>query len=256
MTGTDLIPAGSIYEGRVVHVRYRPKRHRLSYRVFSLGLDVDRLDELDGTLKLFGHGRRALLSFRPGDHGPKEGTTGLRPWIEGLLHEIGQPAPARIEVLTYPRLLGYVFNPLTVWFCRDDADTLRAIVYEVHNTFGDRHAYAIPVQGEDTGLVMQQAEKRFFVSPFIANTGNYRFRVRPPGQDVAVVIRHADDDGPLLDASFSGQRKPLTDRQIISTVLRHPLMTHKVVAGIHWEAARLWLKGIPFLGRPASSWRA
>lgn len=258
---TVATPAGSIYAGHVVHVRHRPKRHRLSYRVFTLGLDIDRLDALDRALRLFGNERRALLSLRASDHGPRDGGTddggtGLRPWVEGLLRDIGQPAPAQIEMLTYPRLFGYVFNPLTVYFCRDAESTLRAIVYEVHNTFGDRHAYAIPVEGEGRGLVMQQAEKRFFVSPFIENEGSYRFRVRPPGDDVAVVIRHATADGPLLDASFTGTRRPLTDRQILSAVLRHPLMTHKVTLGIHLEAARLWLKGIPFLGRPASSWRA
>ncbi|MDF1722428.1 MAG: DUF1365 domain-containing protein [Minwuia sp.] len=250
-------PAGSIYAGHVVHVRHRPKRHRLSYRVFTLGLDIDRLDELDRDLRLFGNERAAVLSLRAADHGPKDGGTGLRPWVEGLLRDIGLDAPVTIEMLTYPRLFGYVFNPLTVYFCRDADRLLHAIVYEVHNTFGDRHAYAIPVQpGETESLVMQQAEKRFFVSPFIENEGNYRFRVRPPEDDVAVVIRHSTAEGPLLDASFTGTRHPLTDRQILATVLRHPLMTHKVTFGIHWEAARLWLKGIPFLGRPASSWRA
>ncbi len=245
-----------VHHDAVVHVRQRPKRHRLSYRVFTLALDIDRLDQIDRSLRLFGNERGVLLSLRASDHGPRDSSIGLRPWVEELLQGIGQAAPAQIEMLTYPRLFGHVFNPLTVYFCRDADRVLRAIVYEVHNTFGDRHAYAIPVTGQDDSLVMQHAEKRFFVSPFIENEGDYRFRVRPPGEDVSVVIRHATSEGPLLDASFTGTRRPLTDRQILAMVLRHPLMTHKVTLGIHWEAARLWLKGIPFLGRPASSWRA
>ncbi|WP_417514060.1 DUF1365 domain-containing protein [Minwuia sp.] len=247
---------GAIYEGRVIHTRSRPRRHRLSYRVFAILLDIDRLAETDRRLKLFGHNRFRLMSFRDRDHGPPEGHQDLRGWVDRMVARIGQPVPDRVELLCYPRLFGYVFNPLSVYFCYDGSGALTATVQEVHNTFGERHAYVLPADTKGDGvLVRQTADKRFFVSPFLAVEGRYRFAIRPPGDDIAVVIKHADADGPILNAAFTGKFRPLTDRQITRAVLRHPFMTHKIFAGIHWEALKLWLKGVPYVGRPKSKKR-
>lgn len=239
----------AIYQGEVVHVRHRTRRHRLSYRVFALLLDLDRLDDVARSSRLFRHNRAALISFHDRDHGAGDGSA--RAWVDGMLQEAGLPRPATVELLCYPRLFGYVFNPLSVYFCRDADGQMIATVQEVHNTFGGRHAYVLPTDpaGSPT-LIRQSAEKSFLVSPFNPVSGIYRFAIRPPEEKVSVVIRHHDADGPVLDAAFNGQRKPFSSAVLLKMMALHPLMTHKVIVGIHWEAFKLWVKGVPFLGGP------
>lgn len=236
----------ALYAGQVIHVRSRPKRHRLRYRVFSLLVDLDEMPRLDGSLRLFSHNRRGLFSVHDRDHGDGE-IGGLKRWVGDLLREggIAEDCP-QILMLCYPRILGYVFNPLTVYFCKDAAGSLRAVLYEVCNTFGERHSYLIPVEaGTDEDTIAQQCEKRMYVSPFMPMDCHYRFRVVPPGDDISIAINEEDSDGPLLHASFSGKRRALTDRTLLGAFFTYPLMTLKVTAAIHWEALRLWAKGVP-----------
>lgn len=229
----------AIYIGTVLHTRLRPKRHRLSYRVFSLLLDLDELETLP--FKVLGVERPGLLGFRACDHG--DGKTPLRQWAAGLLAEAGIDWDGgRIELLCYPRMLGFVFNPLTVWFCRSRSGELRGILYEVHNTHGERHTYVLPA-GLVDGEVRHEALKTFFVSPFMPPECTYRFRIVPAADDVVVSIIEHDAEGPLLAASFTGERRPLGDRALLGLLLSYPLMTLKVVAGIHWEAIKLLAKG-------------
>jgi DUF1365 family protein len=235
----------ALYLGDVMHTRLGPRRHKLHYRVFSLLLDLDELPAISANSRLFGHNRRALLSFWDKDHG--DGRTGeLRPWIEARLEEAGCLEPSMsLRVLCYPRIFGYAFNPLTVYFCYEPRGRLRAILYEVCNTFGERHTYVIAVNDDEAGPVRHGCAKELYVSPFLPMDCFYRFHIEPPGDTTLVRIDESDSSGPILSAAFAGKRRPFNDRSLLAAWLRHPLMTLKVTAGIHWEALRLWRKGIP-----------
>jgi DUF1365 family protein len=245
--------ASALYTGTVMHRRTRPRRHRLSYQVFSFLFDLDELTMLDRAIPGFGHNRFNLLSFHDRDHGPGADAP-LRPWIEQHLRAAGVDlAGGPIRLMCYPRVLGYVFNPLSVFFCyrRDgEAETLAAVLYEVSNTFRERHTYLIPVRDVEKGLIRQSCGKRLYVSPFIAMDMTYHFRVRPPGDTLAVAIQEMDQNGTLLFASFSGERRELSGGSVVESFLRFPLLTLKVIGGIHWEALKLWLKGVPLVHRP------
>ena len=238
-----------------MHRRTRPKRHRLVYKVFASLLDIDELDRANREVFGFGYNRFSLLSFYDRDHGPGIDTP-LRPWVEKVLQEADiELKGGRIELLCYPRVLGYVFNPLCNYFCYRDDGSLAAILHEVSNTFGERHCYLfrVPLADDahaDRPIIRQSINKCFYVSPFIEMDMTYNFRIIPPGDDIAVAIHETDDDGTLLYASFSGTRKPLKKWTMVRAFLSYPLMTLKVIGGIHWEALKLWRKGVPLVKRP------
>ena len=235
---------GAIYTGRVVHRRLRPRDHMLNYRVFSLLLDFDRFDEIERRQSILRINRGGILSFLERDHGDGHGD--LRAWVDARLRDAGyDPATLRVRVLCYPRILGYVFNPLTVFFCDDGADATQVILYQVNNTFGERHTYVLPVTDGATPI-RQSCDKAMYVSPFTPMQGRYDFSIAPPADDVSVTIRQSDADGPLLNASFTGRRQALTTGNLLAALVRHPLMTLKVIAGIHYEAFHLWRKGVPY----------
>jgi len=228
----------ALYEGLVTHQRLRPRRHRFQYRVFAMLLELDELPTLG--LKLFRYNRAGLFSFQDKDHGDGRD---LQAWLDGLLAQKGIVAKGSRRVLCYPRIMGYVFNPLSVWFCDDAQGRLAAIIYEVHNTYEERHAYVLPV-GADTALVQHGCTKDFYVSPFLSRDCSYAFRIRPPGEDVAIVVHEEEAGAPILDAGFAGRRRALSDGALARMLLVYPLMTLKVVAAIHFEAVRLMLKGM------------
>jgi len=230
----------SIYEGWVMHRRLRPRNHRFRYSVFALLLDLDELALLDRRLLLFKYNRRGLFSFHDKDHGCGGD---LNLWLDELLAKAGISAKGRRRVLCYPRILGFVFNPLSVWFCEDQEARLKAIVYEVHNTYEERHVYVLAVS-QDLATLRHDCPKEFYVSPFLSRDCHYHFRIRPPDGRVAIAIREDEGEIPVLHASFAGGRCVLGDKALAKMLLRYPLMTLKVVAAIHFEAVRLMLKGV------------
>ena len=241
-----------LYVGSVMHRRLRPFVHRFTYRVFSLYLDLDELAGLSRRLALFSHNRWNLLGFRDRDHGPRDGSP-LRPWAEAQLAAAGLAGPyGAIRLLCFPRLLGYVFNPLSVWFCHDGAGRLLAVIYEVSNTRGQHHAYTIAVgQGGPANAPLEQGcAKLFHVSPFIPMAARYHFRLREPSDRLAIAILESVAEGPILAATHTGRRRGLTDRNLAAALLGHPLMAVKVIGAIHWQALRLWLKGARVQSRP------
>jgi DUF1365 family protein len=240
----------ALYVGRVSHERLRPKRHRLAYRVFSLLVDIDELETLDRSLRLFSLNAFNLFSLRPRDYG--FGQSGdLRDEVQSVLGAAGiDLGRGPIRLLTMPRVLGYAFNPLSIFFCHERDGALGAILYQVNNTFGERHTYLVETQGANRGPLTHEGCKRFYVSPFLGLDMVYRFRIQAPGELFSLDIEASDSGGPILHAAQKLRRAPLSDLSLLRVFFTHPLMTAKVIAGIHWEALLLWLKGAPLQSRP------
>jgi len=225
--------------------------HRFSYRVMSLLIDLDRLAEADRQSPLFGVNRAALYSFREADHGARDGSP-LRAYAQRCAVERGiDLTGGRVLLLCYPRLLGYTFNPLSVYFCYRASGELALLIYEVRNTFGDIHPYVLPVNSGEMSCagVRQQQDKLFYVSPFIEMAMRYHFHVLPPEERVKLRIMETDREGPLLAATFNGHRRALNTKELRRALFAFPLVTLKIMAAIHWEALRLWLKGARLVPR-------
>lgn len=245
-------PASALYFGEVMHKRLRPFVHAFRYRVFSLYIDLDELEACDRDLRFFSHNRWNLVSLHDRDHGPRDGTP-LRPWIDAQLAAAGiDLAGGAVRLLCFPRILGYVFSPLSIWFCHHADGSLRAVLYEVRNTFGGKHGYLIPAAPEQAGgaPIMQSADKRFYVSPFIAMDSRYHFRLAVPGERLGIAIRQEVPQGGQLIARQTGRRRPLSDASLLRAFIAYPLMTAKVIGAIHWQALRLWSKGARIEPRP------
>jgi DUF1365 family protein len=239
-----------IYFTRVLHRRLVPVDYRFSYRVFSLLLDLDALSDL--RLRFLSLNRFNLLSFHERDHGPRDGSP-LKPWAEDLLRRKGIDIEGgRILLLCFPRVLGYGFNPLSIWYCHHRDGSLRAVIAEVNNTFGEHHFYLLCNAGLPLSWpVTQSVEKVFHVSPLMGMDARYDFRLADPSDRLSVLIKQFQNGELTLIASQQGAGYALSDKRLLAALFRVPLMTFKVVAAIHWQALKIWLRGAPFFPKPA-----
>lgn len=240
-----------VYRAEVMHRRLRPRAYRFRYRVFSLLLDIDALDRCAETSWCFSRNRFNLLSFHDRDHLPPDAHS-LRGWAEGVLSDGGiDGSRLRIRLLCFPRVLGRVFNPLSLWYCETAEGEPAAVIAEVRNTFGERHCYLLRPDDVASGWPLRATcGKDFHVSPFIDMHAQYRFRLSRPDDRLRVVIEEYAADGLFLVAAQSGRRRPFTAGVLLHESLRVPLQTFKVLAAIHWHALKLWIAGVRFHPKP------
>jgi DUF1365 family protein len=243
----------AIISGEVTHRRARPARHAFTYPAFCLRLPLSQLPKLERCG--IARNRRALVSFHDRDHGPCDGTP-LEPWVRSLLAAERVSADGEIVLHAFPRMLGYVFNPVSFWVCHDRAGAVRAVVCEVRNTFGERHLYLLAdAKGAplESGRTLT-ARKAFYVSPFCEVKGSYAFRFHFGAKRWIARIDYFDDDGaePLLETWISGDAAAVTPAATRRLLRRHALATVAVVARIHWQALKLWVKRVPLFAKPAA----
>jgi DUF1365 family protein len=236
----------AIYNGQVIHKRFKPKVHYFKYKVFSLLLDLSELEILDKKVKFFSFNKFNLISFHEKDHGDRDGSS-LKLWVQQNLKKNNiQDKDIKIKILCYPRIFGFVFNPLSVFYVYNLEEQLISILYEVKNTFGEQHTYIFKVL-KDSNLIQNNCSKKFHVSPFIEMNCNYFFRLLKPGNKISVIIDQYDSKDKILYASQDGIRSDFNTKQLIKSYLKHPIMTFKIILAIHYEAFKLWAKGIKFI---------
>lgn len=253
MSAADTNSSNRIYRCRVMHRRFSDTPYRFEYAVFNLLLDIDRLAETAKHNRFFSYNRPNLLAFYDRDHGPGDGTA-LRPWVEAHLRRCKiELEGGRIQLFCFPRLVGYVFNPLSVWYCHHRDGSLRAVLCEVSNTFGERHGYLLHEQGEPMQWPVRASRaKCFHVSPFLPMRLRYRFRLTEPAEAIGIAIRCLEGDTPRMAAVQIGDAQAFTDSNLLRNLMRMPLMTFKVMLMIHWQALKLFLRKTPLQHKPAA----
>jgi len=229
-----------IYNGEVTHTRFKPVRHFLKYKTFSLLIDLDEINLLDKSIGIFSHNKFNIFSFYDKDHGDRDGGN-LKDWVISNLKKFQiKENITKIKVLCYPRILGYVFNPLSIFYCYEK-DKLVAIFYEVKNTFNEQHTYIFKIKNNEE--IIQKCRKKFYVSPFMDMETFYNFKLLNPKDKLSVFIKQTDADGTVLTATQTGDKKEFSFKQLAINFLKYPLMTIKIISSIHYEALLLWKKG-------------
>ena len=242
-----MIKNSKIYTGKVIHKRFKPKEHYFKYNVFSLLIDLNELEVINKYIKVFSYNKFNIISFYDKDHGDRDGSS-IKLWVKKNLRNIGiMTEDISIKLLCYPRIFGYVFNPLSIYFIYNKNTELISIFYEVKNTFGEQHTYIFKAQDEKT--VQNKCKKKFYVSPFIEMDCEYHFKTLNPREQLSVVINQNDKDGKLLFASQDGISKNFNNKNLILSYLTHPLMTFKIIGAIHYEAFKLWAKRIKLIAK-------
>ena len=241
-----MIKNSFIYTGNVVHKRFKPKIHFFKYKIFSLLIDLSEIHLLDKELKIFSYNKFNIISFYDKDHGARDGSS-VQNWVKDNLKKNNiDTNNIQIKLLCYPRIFGYVFNPLSVFYIYDKNSNLISILYEVKNTFGEQHTYIFKTN-INNNLVQHMCKKKFHVSPFIEMDCVYFFRLLKPGNKISVIIDQNDKEGKILYASQDGVKSEITNANLTKSYLKHPLMTFKIILAIHFEAFKLWSKGIKFI---------
>ena len=241
-----MIKSSSIYNGHVIHKRFWPKKHFFRYKVFSLLIDLSELYQLEKELTLFSYNKFNVLSFYDIDHGPRDGSS-LIDWVkENMTKNNINTDGITIKLLCYPRIWGYVFNPLSVFFVYDKNSNLVSILYEVKNTFNEQHTYIFKLQKSEK-LIEHSCRKKFHVSPFIEMNCTYYFKITKPGEKISVYIDQHDNENKLLVALQEGIKVTLNNKNLIKVFFSHPMMSFKIILAIHFEAFKLWIKGIKFV---------
>ena len=229
-----------IYNGEVTHTRFKPVRHFLKYKTFSLLIDLDEINLLDKSIGIFSHNKFNIFSFYDKDHGDRDGGN-LKDWVISNLKKFQiKENITKIKVLCYPRILGYVFNPLSIFYCYEK-EKLVAIFYEVKNTFNEQHTYVFKIKNNEE--IIQKCRKKFYVSPFMDMETFYNFKLLNPNDKLSVFIKQTDADGTILTATQTGDKKEFSFKQLAINFLKYPLMTIKIISSIHYEALLLWKKG-------------
>ena len=238
-----MINNSCIYIGSVIHKRFKPKKHFFKYNVFSLFLDLDEINELDQKILFFSYNKFNILSFFDKDHGYRDGSS-IKDWLIHVLQKKNiSTINIKIKILCYPRIFGYVFNPLSIFFIYDIDSNPIAILYEVKNTFGEQHTYVFKINIKDQHI-SNNCKKKFYVSPFMDLESKYFFKVLIPNERLSVIIDQRDKEGKLLFASQDGERVKISSKNLLISYLKHPLMTLKIISAIHYEALKLWIKGV------------
>ncbi len=234
--------------GNVRHARLRPTAHAFTYPTLFVLLPLRSLQR--APCAALSRNQRGWFSFADRDHG--DGCGDALAWIEGLLQREGvTDADGEIWLQTYPRMIGYAFKPVSFWYCHRSDGSLRAVLAEVNNTFGERHCYLLDGADVTWGATLS-ADKVFHVSPFCSVTGGYRFRFGRAAGRLVARVEHVDDQGPLIITSVSGQLEALTSAAVRRALTSMPLLTYGVLARIHWQALALWRKRVPFFRKPAA----
>ena len=238
-----MIKESFIYNGQVIHKRFKPKEHFFRYKVFSLFLDLSEIKFIEKKISFFSYNKFNLISFFDKDHGSRNGSS-LSEWVKNNLKRSGlNTKDIKIKLLCYPRILGYVFNPLSIFFVYNSKSSLIAILYEVKNTFGEQHTYVFKID-KDNQFLEHSCKKKFHVSPFIEMNCLYYFKILKPTDKLSVVINQNDDSGKLLFASQDGLKNELNNKNLMISYISNPLMSFKIIGAIHFEAFKLWIKGI------------
>lgn len=237
-----------VYVGSVMHQRFSPKRHFLKYNMFSILIDLDELEIVDRRLWFFSIDKFNIISLNHKDYG--DGSKNLKKNILEKVENYNKSSRVnKVHLLTMPRIFGYVFNPLNVYFCYDHNNLLCDILYEVSNTFGEKHDYVFHIASSEGRSYTHSCEKSFYVSPFLEMDLRYKFRIRAPDQSYSILIDVFKENSLILRAHQRLKYYELTDLRLIKLIFLLPFMTLKIIIGIHFEAFLLWIKGVALVPR-------